>query len=84
MHMHVHTCNMYTHNDMAHTHTHTHTLTHTRTHSHTCRPEADDLKAMQQELSSLHLLMEQSSSEHDRQVQLLSVEKQRTEDEKTR
>jgi len=48
------------------------------------RPEADDLKAMQQELSSLHLLMEQSSSEHERQVQLLSVEKQRTEDEKTR
>ena len=56
----------------------------TTTQTHTHRPEADDLKAMQQELSSLHLLMEQSSGEHERKMQLLSVEKQRIEDDKTR
>ena len=56
----------------------------TTTQSHTHRPEADDLKAMQQELSSLHLLMEQSSGEHERKMQLLSIEKQRIEDDKTR
>ena len=29
------------------------------------RPEADDVRAMQQQLSSLHLVMEQTSSEHE-------------------
>ncbi len=28
------------------------------------RPEADDVRALQQQLSSLHLLMEQTSSQH--------------------
>ena len=28
------------------------------------RPEADDVRALQQQLSSLHVLMEQASSEH--------------------
>ncbi len=32
------------------------------------RPEADDVRAMQEQLSTLHLVMEQSSSEHEKKV----------------
>ena len=48
------------------------------------RPEADDLKAMQQELSSLHLILEQSASEHEKQLKALSADKLKAEQEKTR
>ena len=47
-----------------------------------CRPEADDVNALQQQLSSLHLVMEQSSSEHDKQLLQVSEEKKQTEREK--
>ena len=77
---HTHTC---TH---AHTHTRarTHTHAHTCTHTHTHRPEADDLKAMQQELSSLHLVIEQSAIEHEKRVELVSSQKQKVEEENKR
>ena len=48
------------------------------------RPEADDVRAMQQQLSSLHLVMEQSSAENERQVQQLQGEKQRLQEDKNR
>ena len=32
------------------------------------RPEADDLRAMQTQMASLHLLMEQSTNEHERET----------------
>jgi len=32
------------------------------------RPEADDVKAMQTQMASLHLVMEQSSNEHERRL----------------
>ena len=47
-----------------------------------CRPEADDVHALQQQLSSLHLVMEQSSSEHDKQLLQVSEEKKQAEREK--
>ena len=48
----------------------------------TCRPEADDVHALQQQLSSLHLVMEQSSSEHDKQLLQVTEEKKQAEREK--
>ena len=48
------------------------------------RPEADDLRAMQQELSSLHLVLEQSGAQHERQVEALAAEKRTVEEEKQR
>ncbi len=39
---------------------------------------------MQQELSSLHLVLEQSSSEHERQMEALAGDKERLETERTR
>ena len=38
------------------------------------RPEADDLRAMQQQLSSLHVVMEQTSSEHEQQLERLRAQ----------
>lgn len=38
------------------------------------RPEADDVRAMQEQLSSLHLVLEQNSIEHERQVNQLEQE----------
>ena len=38
------------------------------------RPEADDVRAMQQQLSSLHVVMEQTSSEHEQQLERLHVQ----------
>ena len=32
------------------------------------RPEADDVRAMQTQMASLHLIMEQNSNEHERKV----------------
>ena len=46
------------------------------------RPEADDVHALQQQLNSLHLVMEQSSSEHEKQLQQVSEEKRKVEREK--
>lgn len=47
-----------------------------------CRPEADDVHALQQQLSSLHLVMEQSSSEHEKQLLQVSEEKKQLDREK--
>lgn len=52
--------------------------------SHFTRPEADDIKAMQQQLSSLHLVMEQSSGENEKQLRELGKEKQHMEMDKKR
>ena len=38
------------------------------------RPEADDVRALQQQLSSLHLLMEQASSQHHSDTMKLQAE----------
>ena len=48
------------------------------------RPEADDVRAMQQQLSSLHLLMEQSSSEHEREVERVRADMRVMEGERDR
>lgn len=48
------------------------------------RPEADDVRAMQQQLSSLHLVLEQSNSEHERELQSAQMEKTMLEEEKKR
>jgi len=48
------------------------------------RPEADDVKALQQELSSLHIVMEKSTSEYTRQIDDLTKAKSLRDDEKTR
>ncbi len=48
------------------------------------RPEADDVKAMQQQLSSLHVVMEQSSNESDKQQETIRHEKQIIEHDKLR
>ena len=48
------------------------------------RPEADDVKALQQELSSLHIVMEKSTSEYTKQIDDLSKAKSLSDDEKTR
>ena len=56
---------------------------HVSTYTLTCfRPEVDDAHALQQQLSSLHLVMEQSSSEHDKQLLQLTKEKKLVEMEK--
>lgn len=49
-----------------------------------CRPEADDVRAMQQQLSSLHLVIEQSASEHEKQLQLVVSERDRETAERQR
>ena len=49
-----------------------------------CRPEADDVRAMQQQLSSLHLVIEQSASEHEKQLQLVVSERDREAAERQR
>ena len=48
------------------------------------RPEADDVKALQQELSSLHIVMEKSTSEYTKQIDELTKAKALTEEEKIR
>eukprot|EP00731_Ephydatia_muelleri_P000215 Em0001g215a len=48
------------------------------------RPALDDVKVLQQELSSLHLLLEQASSDRDKQVQQLTSERDKLSEEKTR
>ena len=48
------------------------------------RPEADDLRAMQQQLSSLHLVMEQSSSEHEREMERMRASAKTLEEEKNK
>ncbi|KAL5515183.1 hypothetical protein EMCRGX_G000314 [Ephydatia muelleri] len=47
-------------------------------------PALDDVKVLQQELSSLHLLLEQASSDRDKQVQQLTSERDKLSEEKTR
>ena len=42
------------------------------------------MKVLQQELSSLHLLLEQASSDRDKQVQQLTSERDKLSEEKTR
>lgn len=49
-----------------------------------CRPEADDVKALQQELSSLHIVMEKSTSEFTKQIDELTKAKALYEEEKMR
>jgi len=49
-----------------------------------CRPEADDVKALQQELSSLHIVMEKSTSEYTKQIDDLTKAKSFSDNEKTR
>lgn len=48
------------------------------------RPEADDVKALQQELSSLHIVMEKSTSDYTRQIDELTKAKALSEEEKIR
>lgn len=38
------------------------------------RPEADDVRALQQQLSSLHILMEQTTSQHQSETSKLQAE----------
>lgn len=49
-----------------------------------CRPEADDVKALQQELSSLHMVMEKSTSGYTKQIDELTKGKASIEEEKMR
>lgn len=46
------------------------------------RPEADDVKAMQSQLSSLHIVMEQNTTEHERTVHQLKEEMLKIKNEK--
>ena len=46
-----------------------------------CRPEADDVRAMQQQLSSLHVLLEQSTAEHESSLQQVVGERDRLAEE---
>uniref|UniRef100_A0A1X7SM67 Uncharacterized protein n=1 Tax=Amphimedon queenslandica TaxID=400682 RepID=A0A1X7SM67_AMPQE len=48
------------------------------------RPEADDVKAMQSQLSSLHIVMEQNSSEHELTVHKLNEEINKLKSDKER
>jgi flagellar motility protein MotE (MotC chaperone) len=48
------------------------------------RPEADDVAAMQQQMSSLHLVMEQTSSEHEREVERVQADLRAVEGERER
>ena len=47
-----------------------------------CRPEADDVRAMQQQLSSLHLVMEQTSTEYETQLLQMTNERDREQQER--
>ena len=49
-----------------------------------CRPEADDVRAMQQQLSSLHLVMEQSTTEHEKQLAHVTSDRDREKEERGR
>ena len=49
-----------------------------------CRPEADDVRAMQQQLSSLHLVMEQSATEHEKQLVQITSDRDREKEERER
>ena len=42
------------------------------------------MRAMQQQLSSLHLVIEQSATEHEKQLQLITSERDRERGEKER
>lgn len=48
------------------------------------RPEADDVRAMQDQLSSLHLVMEQNAVEHEKKLKQLEQENIIIKNEKTR
>ena len=48
------------------------------------RPEADDVRAMQQQMSSLHILMEQTSSEHERELGKVQADLRAVEGERDR
>lgn len=48
------------------------------------RPEADDVRAIQEQLSSLHLVIEQSSSEHEKQLKEIEIEKESLKNENKR
>ena len=48
------------------------------------RPEADDVRALQQQLSSLHIVIEQSATEHEKQLYQISSERDRERGEKER
>lgn len=48
------------------------------------RPEADDVKALQQELSSLHVVMEKSTTEYTKQIDEMTKAKALIEEERMR
>lgn len=47
----------------------------------TCRPEADDVKALKQELTTLHVLLEETTGEQEKQLSLVSSGRTKAETE---
>ena len=46
-----------------------------------CRPEADDVKALKQELTTLHVLLEETTGEQEKQLSLVSSGRAKAETE---
>lgn len=46
-----------------------------------CRPEADDVKALKQELTTLHVLLEETTGEQEKQLNLVTSGRTKAETE---